>query len=183
MDFSLTEDQQLMVDGFTELMNSEAWEKYFHECDENSEYPERWVKAICDLGFDRILLPEEYDGLGLGWQTLAAAYEALGRAGGPTYVLYQLPGWDTVIREGTEEQKKDILKFVGSGKQMLNYAMTEPSAGSSWDDMSTTYTRKGGKVYLNGHKTFITSSMKVPYLVVMARDADNIEPPPSFGPD
>ncbi|AJQ89951.1 crotonobetainyl-CoA dehydrogenase [Propionibacterium freudenreichii] len=174
MDFSLTEDQQLMVDGFTELMNSEAWEKYFHECDENSEYPERWVKAICDLGFDRILLPEEYDGLGLGWQTLAAAYEALGRAGGPTYVLYQLPGWDRVIREGTEEQKKDILKFVGSGKQMLNYAMTEPSAGSSWDDMSTTYSRKGGKVYLNGHKTFITSSMKVPYLVVMARDADNM---------
>lgn len=72
MDFSLTEDQQLMVDGFTELMNSEAWEKYFHECDENSEYPERWVKAICDLGFDRILLPEEYDGLGLGWQTVVS---------------------------------------------------------------------------------------------------------------
>ncbi|MDK8816760.1 crotonobetainyl-CoA dehydrogenase [Winkia sp. UMB6473-AN360BR] len=174
MDFSLTDEQQLMVDGFTELMNSRNWETYFHECDEKHEYPEEWVKAICDLGFDRILLPEEYDGFGADWTTLCAAYEVLGRAGGPTYILYQLPGWDTVLREGTEKQKETILSFVGSGKQMLNYAMTEPSAGSSWDDMRTTYTRKNGKVYLNGHKTFQTSAMKVPYMVVMARNSEDM---------
>ncbi|MDU3550630.1 MAG: acyl-CoA dehydrogenase family protein, partial [Actinomyces sp.] len=144
MDFSLSEDQQLMVDGFTELMESRNWEKYFQECDERSEYPQEWVSAICELGFDQILLPEENGGLGADWVTLSAAYEALGRAGGPTYVLYQLPCWDTVLREGTEEQKEKILSFVGTGKQMLNYAMTEPSAGSSWDDMRTTYTRKDG---------------------------------------
>ena len=175
MDFSLSEDQQLMVDGFTELMESRNWEKYFQECDERSEYPQEWVSAICELGFDQILLPEENGGLVADWVTLTAAYEALGRAGGPTYVLYQLPCWDTVLREGTEEQKEKILSFVGTGKQMLNYAMTEPSAGSSWDDMRTTYTRKDGKVYLNGHKTFITSSKYVPYLVVMARDSDNMD--------
>ncbi len=174
MEFTINEDQQLMVDGFAEVMRSRAWESYFHECDETSTYPEEWVKAICDLGFDRILLPEEYDGLGLDWVTLTAAYEVLGRLGGPTYVLYQLPCWDTVIREGTEEQKDTILSFVGSGKQMLNYAMTEPSAGSSWDDMQTTYTRRDGKIHLNGHKTFITSSMHVPYLVVMARNSDDM---------
>jgi crotonobetainyl-CoA dehydrogenase len=132
------------------------------------------VAAICELGFDRILLPEEYDGLGLDWVTLTAAYEALGRAGGPTYVLYQLPGYNSVIREGTDEQRDKILAHVGTGDQILNYSMTEPSAGSSWDDMRTTYTRRDGKVYLNGHKTFQTSAMKVPYLVVMARNADDM---------
>ena len=164
-----------MVDAFTEVMHSRNWDAYFHECDEKHEYPIEWTEAICELGFDRILLPEEHDGLGADWVTLTAAYEALGREGGPTYVLYQMPCWDTVLREGTEEQKEKILSFVGTGKQMLNYAMTEPSAGSSWDDMRTTYTRKDGKVYLNGHKTFITSSLYAPYLVVMARDADNME--------
>ena len=175
MDFSLSEDQQLMVDGFTELMESRNWEKYFQECDERSEYPQEWVSAICELGFDQILLPEENGGLGADWVTLTAAYEALGRAGGPTYVLYQLPCWDTVLREGTDEQKEKILSFVGTGKQMLNYAMTEPSAGFSGDETPETYTRKDGKVYLNGHKTFITSSKYVPYLVVMARDSDNMD--------
>lgn len=174
MEFSLNEDQQLMVDGFKELMRSRSWETYFHDCDQSSTYPEEWVKAICELGFDRILLPEEYGGFGQDWVTLTAAYEVLGREGGPTYVLYQLPGWETVLREGTPEQQEKILAFVGSGKQMLNYAMTEPSAGSSWDDMRTTYTRRDGKVYLNGHKTFQTSSMHVPYLVVMARNAEDM---------
>ncbi|MDO4887426.1 MAG: crotonobetainyl-CoA dehydrogenase [Actinomycetaceae bacterium] len=175
MDFSLNEDQTLMVEGFAEVMASCPWEKYFHECDERGEYPIEWVRAVCDVGFDRILLPEEYDGLGLDWVTLTAAYEVLGRMGGPTYVLYQLPCFDTVLREGTPEQKEKILAYVGTGEQVLNYAMTEPSAGSSWDDMRTTYTRRDGKVYLSGHKTFQTSGMRVPYMVVMARDSQNMD--------
>ncbi|QOQ38462.1 crotonobetainyl-CoA dehydrogenase [Trueperella pecoris] len=174
MDFSLTEEQQLMADTFVELMESRAWETYFNECDENKEYPQEWVEALCELGFDRILLPEEHEGLGLGWQELTAVYEALGRMGGPTYVLYQLPGWGTIIREGSEEQKATMLSFLGSGRQMINYAMTEPSAGSNWDDMRTTYTRRDGKIYLNGHKTFQTSGMKVPYMVVMARNSEDM---------
>ena len=175
MDFSFTEEQQLIVDGFADVMNSRSWEKYFHECDETSTYPLEWVKALCDVGFDRILLPEEYDGLGLDWVTLAAVYEVLGRLGGPTYILYQLPGLETVVREGTDVQRKKIFSYLGTGEQVLNYAMTEPSAGSSWNDMRTTYTRRDGKVYLNGHKTFQTSGMRVPYLVVMARNADDMD--------
>ena len=175
MDFSFTEEQQLIVDCFADVMNSRSWEKYFHECDETSTYPLEWVKALCDVGFDRILLPEEYDGLGLDWVTLAAVYEVLGRLGGPTYILYQLPGLETVVREGTDEQREKIFSYLGTGEQVLNYAMTEPSAGSSWNDMRTTYTRRDGKVYLNGHKTFQTSGMRVPYLVVMARNADDMD--------
>lgn len=175
MDFSFTEEQQLIVDGFADVMNSRSWEKYFHECDETSTYPLEWVKALCDVGFDRILLPEEHDGLGLDWVTLAAVYEVLGRLGGPTYILYQLPGLETVVREGTDEQREKIFSYLGTGEQVLNYAMTEPSAGSSWNDMRTTYTRRDGKVYLNGHKTFQTSGMRVPYLVVMARNADDMD--------
>lgn len=175
MDFSFTEEQQLIVDGFADVMNSRSWEKYFHECDETSTYPLEWVKALCDVGFDRILLPEEHDGLGLDWVTLAAVYEVLGRLGGPTYILYQLPGLETVVREGTDEQREKIFSYLGTGEQVLNYAMTEPSAGSSWNDIRTTYTRRDGKVYLNGHKTFQTSGMRVPYLVVMARNADDMD--------
>lgn len=174
MDLSLTEDEQLMVDGFTELMESRDWEAYFQRCENGHEYPQEWVEAICELGFDRIVLDEEHDGLGMGWVALSAAYEVLGRLGGPTYVLYQLPGYGSVIREGTPEQIEKILANVGTGNQILNYAMTEPSAGSSWDEMRTTYTRRDGKVYLNGHKTFQTSSMHVPYMVVMARNADDM---------
>ena len=65
MNFELTEDQQLIVDSFRDLMESENWDNYFLECDEKHEYPLRWVRALCDLGFDRVMLPEDKGGLGL----------------------------------------------------------------------------------------------------------------------
>jgi crotonobetainyl-CoA dehydrogenase len=173
MDFRLNEEQQLLVENVRELMQREDWEPYFSECDKKHEYPERWVKALCDLGFDQIMLDEEHGGLNLGLVTLMAVYEELGRWGCPTYVLYQLPGYDTVLREGTQEQIDKVMAYVGTGKQIFNSACTEPGAGSDVGGLQTNYQRKNGKVYLNGHKTFITSSYYVPYLIIMARDADN----------
>lgn len=175
MNFELTEDQQLIVDSFRDLMESENWDNYFLECDEKHEYPLRWVRALCDLGFDRVMLPEDQGGLGLEQPlvTLMAIYEVLGEYGGPTYVLYQLPGFGTILREGTQEQIDAVMQYVGTGEQIWNSACTEPGAGSDVGGLTTNYKRRDGKIYLNGTKTFITSSLGVKYLVVMARDADN----------
>ncbi len=176
MDFNLTDEQELFVAGVRDLMESENWEQYFAECDKNHEYPERWVKALADLGVDTLLLPEEHDGMGMDMVTLTAIWEELGRHGAPTYVLYQLPGFSTILRHGSQEQIDKIFAFRGTGKQMWNSAITEPSAGSDVGSLKTTYTRKDGKVYLNGHKCFITSSLHTPYLVVMSRDAASEKP-------
>ncbi|MEA1960886.1 MAG: crotonobetainyl-CoA dehydrogenase [Bacillota bacterium] len=173
MDFRLTDEQELLVGGIKELMARENWENYFAECDEKHEYPERFVKELADLGIDSILLPEEKGGFDAGALTVAAAWEELGRLGAPTYVLYQLTGFNTILEYGTEEQIEKIMALHGTGKQMWNSAITEPGAGSDVGGLQTTYTCKDGKVYLNGHKTFITSSACVPYLVVMSRDSEN----------
>ena len=105
--------------------------------------------------------------------TLMAVYEILGKYGAPTYVLYQLPGFETIIREGTEEQIEAVMSTLGSGEQIWNSACTEPGAGSDVGALATTYKRENGKIYLNGTKTFITSSAGVKYLVIMAKNADD----------
>ncbi len=51
---------------------------------------------------------------------MMAVYEVLGRYGAPTYVLYQLPGFETIIREGTEEQIEAVLSTLGTGEQIWN---------------------------------------------------------------
>lgn len=56
--------------------------------------------------------------------TMMAVYEVLGRYGAPTYVLYQLPGFETIIREGTEEQIEAVLSTLGTGEQIWNSACT-----------------------------------------------------------
>lgn len=91
MDFNLNDEQELFVAGIRELMASENWEAYFAECDRDSVYPERFVKALADMGIDSLLIPEEHGGLDAGFVTLAAVWMELGRLGAPTYVLYQLP--------------------------------------------------------------------------------------------
>ena len=175
MDFKLTDEQELIVDSYRDYMESENWEAYFAECDEKHEYPLRWVRGLCELGFDQIMLPESHGGLGLEQPavTLMSVYEVLGRYGAPTYVLYQLPGFETVIREGSQEQIDAVLSTLGTGEQIWNSACTEPGAGSDVAALQTTYKRENGKIYLNGTKTFITSSKGVKYLIIMCRDADN----------
>ena len=63
MDFNLNDEQELFVAGIRELMASENWEAYFAECDRDSVYPERFVKALADMGIDSLLIPEEHGGL------------------------------------------------------------------------------------------------------------------------
>ena len=130
MDFKLTDEQQLFVAGVRELMERENWEAYFAKCDEAHEYPIKWVKELAELGVDTMLLPEEHGGMDANWVTLAAIWEELGRCGAPTYVLYQLPGFSTILKYGSQEQIDKIFAFRGTGKQMWNSAITEPSAGS-----------------------------------------------------
>ena len=102
MDFNLNDEQELFVAGIRELMASENWEAYFAECDRDSVYPERFVKALADMGIDSLLIPEEHGGLDAGFVTLAAVWMELGRLGAPTYVLYQLPGgFNTFLRRST----------------------------------------------------------------------------------
>lgn len=172
INFKLNDEQELFVDGVRDLMESENWESYFAQCDEKHEYPIKWVKELANLGIDTMFLPEEHGGMGEGMVTLAAIWAELGRHGAPTYVLYQLPGFSTILRHGSQEQIDKIFKFRGSGEQMFNSAITEPSAGSDVGSMKSTYQRKDGKIYLNGQKCFITSSLHTPYLIVMAKDAD-----------
>lgn len=176
MNFKLTDEQELFVDGVKELMERENWEAYFAQCDEKHEYPIKWVKELADLGIDTMLLPEEHGGMAESMVTLTAIWAELGRHGAPTYVLYQLPGFSTILRHGSQEQIDKIWEFRGTGQQMFNSAITEPGAGSDVGSLQTTYKRKDGKVYLNGQKCFITSSLGTPYLIVMAKDADSEVP-------
>ncbi|MCW1678226.1 acyl-CoA dehydrogenase family protein [Campylobacter jejuni] len=176
MDFRLNEEQELFVAGIKDYMSSRNWESYFAECDEKHQYPIEWVKGLAELGVDTMLLDEEHGGMGANMVTLTAIWEELGRLGGPTYVLYQLPGFGTILRHGTKEQIDKVFAYRGSGEQMFNSAITEPSAGSDVGSLKSTYERRNGKIYLNGQKCFITSSLHCPYLIVMAKDASSQTP-------
>jgi alkylation response protein AidB-like acyl-CoA dehydrogenase len=78
-----------------------------------------------------------------------------------------------MLEFGSEEQIADTMKAVKEGKVAFVLGFTEPQAGSDSSAITATYSRKNGKVYINGHKTFMSNAMRAPYMLCMARNADD----------
>lgn len=175
MDFRKTEEQELLLESFRELLSREAKEEYLRECDQKRQRPEMLFKALAENGFSTLGIPEEYGGTPVDNVTLMLIEEEYGRAGCPTGWPYCLVV-DDMLTFGTEEQKRITMEFAKMGKRAFSLCITEPGAGSDSNSISTTYTRKDGKVYINGRKTFITGVKESPYMLVMTRDFSNPAP-------
>lgn len=173
MDFKLTEDQQLLVASVRSLMESENWEPYFAECDAKHEYPGRFTKALGDMGLFSMFLPEEYGGQDCGMVSVVAAWEEIGRLGGPTAPVVITESFLTMLEDGTDEQKAMSMSHIDEGTLFFSHSATEPGAGSDLAAMTTTYTRKNGKVYLNGQKTFVSYALTSKYIYIMAKNSDD----------
>ena len=174
MVYELTEDQQLIVESMRDLMESENWDTYFRECDNKHEFPVRFCEAIGELGLHSILNPEEFGGLEEdAMTTYVAAWEELLRLGGNAAAIWGSTTYPVVLREGNEKQIKIAEELMETNRVTICNAATEPGAGSDLGAMATTYTRKDGKIYLNGQKTFITDAMYSEYMIVTALDAES----------
>lgn len=157
-------------------MESEDWESYFRECDENNIYPMRFQIELQKTGIFDILTPEANGGLGLGFVTFLAAWEALLQHGGIASPIWmcQLPRM--IYSEGSPEQVAAIRKIVDEGDKIpLCSGYTESSGGSDLNSYSTNYKKVGDKYIINGAKTFTTDAPDAEYVILLARDAETGE--------
>ena len=61
-EFSMTEEQQLLLESIDEFMERGNYGEYFKECDREHKYPEKAAKDFCEAGYHLLPLPEEYGG-------------------------------------------------------------------------------------------------------------------------
>lgn len=175
MAIKLTEEQNLIVASMRELMTRENWDDYFKECDNEHKFPERFCQALSELGLHQIINPPEYGGLeDDAMVTFVAAWEEVLRLGGNAACIWFSSTYPVLLREGNEKQKKIAMELMETGLTKIGNAATEPAAGSDLGAMQTTYKREGGKVYLNGQKTFCTDATYSDYLIVTALDAETM---------
>lgn len=176
MSIELTDEQQLLRESMIDLMNSEDWEPYFRECDDNAVFPDRFYRALRETGMYDILIPEEKGGLGGDFVTFLAAWEALLQHGGTAAPIWVCELAHQVMRDGTPEQVAKIRKLINEGDTTpLCSAFTEPSGGSDLGSYSTSYRRENGKIIINGNKTFITDALDAEYAILLARDEETGE--------
>ena len=148
-------------------------ESYWRELDAKREYPEEFVKAMTEAGYLGALIPEEYGGLGLSLVETTIILEEINRSGGNAQPAHaQVYTMGTLLRHGSEEQKREYLPKIASGEIRLQaFGVTEPEAGTDTTSLRTTATRspEGDGYVINGRKIYISRVQHSDYMILLAR--------------
>lgn len=161
MNFSYTEDQQLLRDEIINFAKQELNDDVI-ERDRAQEFrKDLWLKCG-EMGLQGLPVPEEYGGAGLDALSTAISLEALGygcQDGGLSFSIcaHLLACVIPIINHGTEEQKKEYLPKLSNGTLIAVNAMSEPGSGSDAYNMKTRAIREGDGYRINGTKIWSTN--------------------------
>lgn len=181
MDFKKTEEQELLLESLRTVMERGNFEDYFKECDKNHEYPQKAVDALVEAGFSTLGIPEEHGGTPTDILTQIMVAEEAHALGYPSLCWINFSTEvDDILTFGNEDQQKKVLECALEGRKPFTLGFTEPQAGSDSAAMSTTATKRDGKVYINGNKTFNTGADRAPFMLCVARSGINESPYKDF---
>jgi alkylation response protein AidB-like acyl-CoA dehydrogenase len=170
LDFSLTEEQQLLKKTVREFAEAEIG-PHAREWDEKQEFPREVFTKLGELGLMGAVWPEEYGGSGMSTLDYAIVMEELSRV--DAGVALSVAAHNSlcsghIFLAGSEEQKKKYLTPLARGEKVGCWGLTENSAGSDAGGTKTTAVRDGADWVINGSKTFITNGRVADTAVVMA---------------
>ena len=99
---------------------------------EPDRYPEEFVAALTENGWLAALIPEEYGGSGLSLTAASVILEEINASGGNAGACHaQMYTMGTILRHGSDEQKRHYLPKIAAGELRLQaFGVTEPTVGS-----------------------------------------------------
>src|SRR5713226_9391423 len=130
------------------------------ERDRGEIFPHDVLKKMAPLGLLGGPVPEEYGGMGVDFISHAIITEAIGRADSSvrTTLSVQISLVEiTILKFGTEEQKRTWLPRLCKGEVIACFGLTEPAVGSDATKLQATAKRDGDGWILNGRKTWISN--------------------------
>ncbi|WP_420342260.1 acyl-CoA dehydrogenase family protein [Paenirhodobacter sp.] len=145
--------------------------EYHRKIDEDRAYPEAFVDALTREGWMAALIPEAYGGAGLGLAEASVIMEEINRAGGNSGACHgQMYNMTTLIRHGSEEQRRTYLPQIASGALRLqSMGVTEPTTGTDTTRLKTTAVRRGDRYVINGQKVWISRVQHSDLMILLAR--------------
>ncbi|OYZ89274.1 MAG: acyl-CoA dehydrogenase, partial [Xanthobacter sp. 17-67-6] len=145
--------------------------EYHRKVDEARGYPEAFVDALTKAGWMAALIPEEYGGSGLGLAEASVIMEEINRAGGNSGACHgQMYNMNTLVRHGSEEQRRKYLPKIAAGELRLqSMGVTEPTTGTDTTKIKTTAVRKGDRYVINGQKVWISRVQHSDLMILLAR--------------
>ena len=145
--------------------------EYWREKDRKREYPTEFVQALTDSGFLAVLIPEIYGGSELGIQEAAAILEEIHKSGCNGAACHaQMYIMGTLLRHGSEQQKKKYLPGIASGELRLQaFGVTEPGSGTDTTSIRTFAKKEGDEYVVNGQKVWTSRAEHSDLMLLLAR--------------
>src|SRR6201986_3972622 len=146
--------------------------EYWRKLDREMAYPKAFVDALTEAGYLSVLIPEEYGGAGLKLSAASAILEEIHRAGCNAGACHaQMYTMGTVLRHGSEEQKKKWLPQIAGGELRLQaFGVTEPTSGTDTSSLKTFARREGNDSYIvNGQKIWTSRAQYSDLMILLAR--------------
>lgn len=166
----LTEEQERIRETAREfamrvlLPHSAQW-------DRDATFPRAALRALGEIGFMGMTVPQEYDGAGADYVAYALAIEEIAAGDGAVSTImsgHNSVGCMPLVQYGTPEQKEKYLRPMARGDLLSAFCLTEPQSGSDAGEIRTLAERRNGGYVLNGTKQFITSGKNAEVALVFA---------------
>ncbi|HVM17898.1 MAG TPA: acyl-CoA dehydrogenase family protein [Gaiellaceae bacterium] len=160
MDLDLSQEHELVRSTVREFA-TERVAPVAEELDREGRFPYELVAELAELGLVGMPIPEEYGGAGADTLSYAIAIEELTRVDSSvaiTVAAHTSLGTMPIYLFGSEEQKREWLPDLASGRRLGAFGLTEPGAGSDAGATRTTAELRDGSWVVNGSKIFITNA-------------------------
>ncbi|RXZ79147.1 acyl-CoA dehydrogenase [Paenibacillaceae bacterium] len=145
--------------------------------DREGVFPRSNLQALADAGWNSLLIPQQYDGLGLDYKAFSIAAEEIGRGCPSTSLIYvmHVGAAQTIVYYGTEEQKERWLRPVRTGALGTHSMSEKATGGHTWFNLSEAK-RDGTDYILDLEKSFTTSGGEASFYILQTRTPGAAEP-------
>jgi alkylation response protein AidB-like acyl-CoA dehydrogenase len=172
--FDLTEAQALVRDTARNYAQK-ALAPVASRLDREARFPREQLAGLAELGLMGVNVPERYGGAEAGAVAYALAMMEIAQGCASTAVTMAVNNLvaETIVRFGTEDQKKRYVPEITSGRFVAaSFGLSEPHAGSDAGALRTTATPDGAEYVINGTKQWITSGDQAGVMIVWARTGE-----------
>ena len=172
MNFEFSSDQRLLRDIARKFLEGqEAIKKAREVMEGDHSYDETLWKSVIEMGWTATTIPEEFDGLGLGYLELCVIAEELGRSLAPTPFSSSIYlATEAILNHGTKEQKQNYLPKLAAGEIVGTLAHTETTTAPTQENLACELK----KDQLNGSKIVVPDGDIANFAVVSAKDGNKI---------
>jgi acyl-CoA dehydrogenase len=137
----------------------------------SGSYPKAFVEALTEAGYLSALIPQQYGGSGLALRAAGVILETIQATECSAPACHaQMYTMGTLLRHGSEEQKRAYLPKIASGELRLQaFGVTEPTTGSDTTQLKTRAEKTVHGYLISGQKVWTSRAEHSDLMLLLAR--------------